>query len=321
MTPDETERAPFINEQRAWLKGYRAETGLSWSELAKRTNIKEGTLSQFGGEKGYSGREVPISEAVMRYRELLAARNTTFVDAPTIPGYFETATAGEVLSLLHWAQRGKMVAIPLGSGLGKSMAAQQFATLYPHVYIATMPPSCGSQGPMQGRILRALGVKSASGTPSALSAMICERLSAMHRPTLIIDEAQELTVKALEEIRSWYDEVRVGIVFMGDQRLSHLINNGAGKNDLPQLRSRLKQMPARVQPYAQDVVALAAAWGVHDNRMVTELSRIAQKPGALRLATSVLEVAAMLASADQAVLALGHIQEAAADVMRRERVL
>jgi DNA transposition AAA+ family ATPase len=199
---------------------------------------------------------MPLADKIHQYRRSLAARDTTYIDAPDIPGYFETQTATEVLALLLWAQRGKMVGIPIGSGLGKTTAANHFAALYPHIYIAMMPPSCGSQGPMQVAVLEALGVENASGTPHGLSSMIVDRLRKMHRPVLIIDEAQHLTVKALEEIRSWHDKIGVGIALMGDIRLAHMINNGTGKNDLPQFRRRIKMMPARTLPYAQDVEAL-----------------------------------------------------------------
>lgn len=321
MTAEETEQAEFIEQQRSWIRNHKADTGLSWAELGKRTQIKESTLSLFGGDKGYAGREHPLAEAVMRYRQALTARDTTHVDAPEIPEYFETQTSLELISMLHWAQRGKMISAPIGSGVGKSTAAMQFAALYPNVFYGMIPPSRGSQGPMQIAILRWLGVKNAAGTPSSLTQMISDRLSAMHRPLLIVDEAQNLTVPALEELRFLYDDIKVGIALFGDQRLSQLINNGTGKNDLPQLRSRLRQMPARMQPYGQDVAALARAWNITDRRMILELERIAMKPGALRLTTQVLETAAMMASSESKVMELGHLQEAASEVMRRERVL
>jgi DNA transposition AAA+ family ATPase len=316
----QTEEEAFIAEQFAWLLGFREQTGLSWADLSKRTNIAEGTISQIGSAKGYTGKRMPLADKIHQYRRSLAARDTTYIDAPDIPGYFETQTATEVLALLLWAQRGKMVGIPIGSGLGKTTAANHFAALYPHIYIAMMPPSCGSQGPMQVAVLEALGVENASGTPHGLSSMIVDRLRKMHRPVLIIDEAQHLTVKALEEIRSWHDKIGVGIALMGDIRLAHMINNGTGKNDLPQFRRRIKMMPARTLPYAQDVEALAAAWNVHDKRAVQEIRRIAQRPGGLGLATQALETAAILAASEQAVLGLSHIQEAGADLHRRERV-
>lgn len=319
MLDDEKEQTTFIEEQRSWLKQYRAETGLSWKEMGKRTNVAESTLAAFGGERGYAGRELPIADAVLRFREKLAKAASVYVDAPEIPGFFDTQGSTELINLLLWAQRGKMVYAALNSGLGKSMAARRFAELYPNVKYIVFPPSSGSQGPMQQRVLAALGVKNAKGTPSSLSALICERIAAMHQPVLIFDEAQHLTGPALEEIRSWHDDTGAGVALLGDHRLAQLIENGTGKNDLPQLRSRLRKMPARMLPYRQDVDATARAWNITDARVIAELGRIAQKPGTLRLLTQVLEGAAMLAAAAGEVLDLGHVQQAASDAARQER--
>lgn len=317
MTADEAQHAEFIEEQRAWLKGHRTELTLSWPEVAKRTGTDRGTISQFAGEKGYAGRELPLAEAVKRYRDLLNTRDTTFIDAPDVPGYFETQTSAEILNLLHWCQRGKMVCCPLGSGLGKSMSAEHFVSLYPNVYYTSFPPSFGASGPMQVRILAALGEKNAKGAPYDLTQRICEKLSSMHRPVLILDEAQELTIKALEEVRFLHDETGAGIALFGDHRLHQVIYSGSGKSDLPQLRRRLKSMPMRLQPYAQDVTALAAAWGITEKRMVVELGRIAQRPGGIGLATQALEMAALIAGAEGKAMELAHLQEGAADATRR----
>ncbi|MGE4302472.1 MAG: AAA family ATPase [Novosphingobium sp.] len=316
MTEEELPKKEFIEEQRAWLKAHRAEMNLSWSELQKRTGTNS-SLSQFGGANGYGGRELPLAEAVRKYRDSLTARDTTFVDAPTIPGFYESQTADEIISLLHWCQRGKMVGGSIGSGCGKTSAAEEFQRRYPHVYIITLLPSDGVPGPMHVAVLEALGVENASGQPSALSRMIMKRLKAMHRPVLIFDEAQHLTVKSLEEIRGWQDRTGAGVAFFGDKRLHDLIYNGKGANDIPQFRRRIKMMPVRLQPYAQDVAVMATAWGVDDRRMIAELGRVAQRPGGLGLATQVLEMAAMIASAEEKPMDLGHLQEAVADTVRR----
>lgn len=318
MTEDEIPKKEFIEEQRAWLKGYRKETGLSWSELQKRTGTNS-SLSQFGGEsgKGYNGKELPLAEAVLRYRELLAARDTTFIDAPQIPGFFETQTSEEVFGLLHWGLRGRMVGAPLGSGCGKSTACEEFQRRYPNVYIIDLFKSQGSQGAMQNKVLAVLGMENTSGAAATLSEMICARLKQMHRPLLIFDEAQHLTTSALEEIRGWHQATGAGMAFFGDKRLYNLIFHGKGKDDIPQFRRRIRMMRVRLQPYAQDVAALAAAWNVHERRMIVELERVAQTPGALGLATEVLEAAAMFASAEQKPMDLGHLQEAVADITHR----
>ncbi len=317
MTEDEVNQREFIEEQRAWFKAHKAETNLSWPDLSiKLGNLKSGTVSQFGGS-GYSGRELPLAEAVQRYRQSLIARDTTFVDAPDVPDFFETQTTDEIIALLHWCQRGKMVAVPIGSGLGKTSAATRFSTLYPHVYIVRLLPSEGAMGPLHVAVLNTLGMPNVSGQPSALSKAIIKHLKEAHRPVLIIDEAQELTVKGLEEIRGWADLSGAGVALFGDQRLDDLIKNGTGKNALPQLQRRIKMMPVRLQPYAKDVAALAAAWGVDDARMIKEIGRVAMRPGGLGLATQCLEMAAMMASAEQQPMNLTHLQEGIADTLRR----
>lgn len=317
MVEDELHKKEFIEEQRGWLKTHRAQTGLSWPELAKRLNVKEGTLSNFGGERGYAGKEVPLAEAVVRYREVLAARDTTFVDAPEIPPFFQTQTSDEIHNILHWCMRGKLVGGALGSGIGKTTACERFRELYPNVFIATLLNSQGGQGPLQIAVLAALGIKNQTGTPHSLSGLIIERLLTMHKPVLIIDEAQHLSTNSLEEIRGWHDATGAGMALFGDKRLHDLIYHGKGKGDIPQFRRRIKMMPTRVQPYTQDVIALAAAWNVQERRMIVELERIAQRPGGLGLATQALEMAGLLASSEKKVMDIGHLQEAIADTLRR----
>lgn len=316
MTADEAQHIAFIDEQRGWLREHKAKTGMSWPELSAAIGFPSSTLSNFGG-KGYQGKELPLAEAVKRYHDDLLARASAFIDAPEVPGYFETQTSLEIINLLHWTKRNRMVYAALGSGLGKTVAAKHFASLYPHVYIATVRQSESSSRPLQKKVLRALGVSNASGESAQLSEMIVDKLATMHRPVLIIDEAQHLSVKAIEEIRSWHDDTGAGIAFFGDERLYGILNNGSGKNALPQIRRRIKSIPPRTLPYVQDVHALAAAWGIAGDRLTNELKRIAQHPGGLGRATFILEDAGLLAASEQKAIELGHLQEAAAAYSQR----
>lgn len=317
MTEDEREHTAFIEEQRAWLQTYRTQTGLSGNDMAKRLNVKEGTLTNFWSARGYSGRELPLAEAVVRYRNELAARDITYLDAPEVPGFYETQTSAEIHALLHWAMRGKLVGGALGSGTGKTTACERFAEMYPNIFITTLLNSQGGQGPLQVQVLNSLGVGNQKGTPATLSSMIIDKLRTMHRPVLIIDEAQHCNTNSLEEIRGWRDATGAGIALFGDKRLHDLIFNGKGKDDIPQFRRRIKMIPTRIQPYSQDVAAMAAAWNIHDRRMIVELERFAQHPGAIGRATDVLEMAALIAAAEKKPMALAHLQEAIAEVDRK----
>lgn len=302
-----------IEENRAWLKSYRANTGLSWKELAKRTGVAYGTLSQFGSDKGYSGNETPLAEAIARYRQLIATQSVMDIDAPIEPGYFDTQTSEELMTLFSWCQRGEMGYAALSSGLGKSTAAYEFKARYPNVTIATMSPSCASLHSMLVTILEEMGEANASGTPKKLSLMIRERFARQRNPLLILDEAQEMTVKAIEEVRSWHDVLEkrglpLGIVFLGDKRLAQLIQNGTGKNDLPQLRRRMMPL-VRLKSYSSDITALAAAWNVVADNAVAELHRIAEI-GGIGLGSKCLKLGTIFAAARKEALGVDHLQEA-----------
>ncbi|WP_067734461.1 AAA family ATPase [Novosphingobium naphthalenivorans] len=313
MTEDEIPKKEFIEEQRAWLKAHRAELGLSITDLSKRLGFPNGTLSNFVSEKGYAGRELPIAEAVQKYHAGLIARDTTFIDAPDVPGFFQSQTADEIINLLHWCRKGKMVGGAIGSGCGKTTACKEFASRYPHVYVVNLLQSDGPPGPMHTAVLEVLGEENAAGQPSSLSRRIMKRLRTMHMPVLIFDEAQHLTVKSLEEIRGWQEHTGAGVAFFGDKRLHTLIFHGKGKDDIPQFRRRIKMMPVRLQPYVHDVAMQAAAWGIEDRPMIVELQRLAQQPGGLGLASEVLQVAAMIASSEQKKMDIGHLKQAIAD--------
>ena len=306
-----------IEEQRAWLLDHRRTSGASWAELAKRMGIPSGTLSQFGSERGYAGNEQGVAEKVYRYRQLLATQATIAVDAPEIPGFFETESSRQLVHLLNWAQRGRIVVAAMGPGNSKTMTARQFAACYPNVFLATMSASTADMTGMQQEVLAALGMPDAVGTARKLSHQVRDRVRDMKNPLIIVDEAQHLSAKAIEEARSWHDNTGVGLALFGNIGvLSRLEGTNRG-SAFAQLYSRVSLKIVRAQPLQADADALAEAWGVHGDKEIGQIRRVAAQPGGLRGATMMLELAAMIASAEQAVLAVDHLQDAWAQLSSR----
>lgn len=299
-----------IAEQRAWLIDHRTSTGFSWSELAKRIGIPAGTLSQFGGKNGYNGDESRIAEAVFRYRQQIQQQASLTVDLPEVPGYFETQTSRELTTLLSWAKRGRIVCAATGAGLGKTETAKQFQACFPNVFRATMTPSTAGVNNMQTEVLEALGEKTPKGTPQALSRRVCELVRSLHLPLLIIDEAQHLSEKAIEEIRSWNDKVGLGIALFGNVKVLRRIEGGGRDDAFAQLYSRLSMRMIRPLPLQADAVALADAWGIHAEPLVNLIIRISQQPGGLRGVTMALEIASMIAAGERRALELDDLQTA-----------
>lgn len=314
---DPTKQYIDLEEQRTWLMDHRAGTGSSWSQLAKRMNVPAGTLSQFGSENGYKGDEERVAQLVYKYRQLLVQQATIAIDAPEVPEYFKTETSEQIMNLLAFGQRGKVVLCAMGPGLGKTKTARYFSACFPNVFMVTMTPSTSGVAPMQQEVLAALGQPDINTSPQKMSRMIREKVRDLRNPVIIIDEAQHLSVKAIEEIRSWHDLTGVGIVFLGNIGIMQQIEGGGRKAAFAQLFSRVSIKLVRNVPLLADADALAEAWGITSDREVAQVRKVAMLPGGLRGATMMLELAWMLASSEGKPLNTDHLQDAWAQLSAR----
>ncbi|MBD3728736.1 MAG: AAA family ATPase [Sphingomonadales bacterium] len=305
-----------IEEQRQWLIDHKASSGASWGTLAKRLNIALGTLSQFGSQRGYAGNEQALADKIFRYRQTLAAQKSLRVEAPEIPGYFETETSAQLIHMLHWAQRGRIVTAAMGAGLGKSTTAKHFQACNSNVFMATMTPSTSGMFGMQRAVLRALGMMNCTGMTQVLSERVIKLVSDLDSPLLIVDEAQHLSERALEEMRSWHDQTGLGIALFGNESVQQRLE-GNRSAVYAQLFSRQSLKLVRSMPLTADIDALIDAWRVRDEAACNFVHQIAKKPGALRGATFTIELASMLAMASHEELAVEHLQDAWAQLSAR----
>ena len=306
---DPTKQPIDIEEQRAWLKDHRTSNGSSWSTLSKRMGIPAGTLSQFGGS-GYSGDEQRLAEQVYRYRQTLVHQASIAIEAPDVPDFFDTETSNELTRLLGWGQRGRLVVAAMGPGTGKTKTAKQFTACFNNVFMSTMTPSTAGVNNMQQEVLASLGDPDAVGTPQKLSRRIRERVKDLTNPLLIIDEAQHLSEKAIEEIRSWHDATGVGIALFGNIGVMQRIEGGSRKAAFAQLYSRIGLRMLRPVPLQADCDALAVAWEVTSDKEMAFIRKVGTMPGGLRGATMMLELAWMLSASERQPINVGHMQDA-----------
>jgi DNA transposition AAA+ family ATPase len=300
-----------IEEQRKWLEEHKRDTGLSWQQLATRLGpgINKSTLGLFVTGH-YQGRLEPIAEAIFRFRQTLAAQAALRAEGPEIPGFFQTETSNQLVRLLQYAQRGRITVGALAAGLGKSITAEHFRACNANVFLVTIFPSTSGIYGMQRAVLKQLGIPNASGSPEALSSKIMDAVRDLANGLLIFDEAQHLTVRAIEEIRGWYDVTKVGVALLGNKSLLQQLE-GSGRSDAyAQIFSRVSLPLVRLRPLDADVDALLEAWRIHDEKIATEVHRIAELPGGLRSVTWTLELASMIAAGGREELAAAHVQDA-----------
>lgn len=313
---DPTNQPIDVEEQRLRLKEHMKATGASWAEIARRTGIAHGTISTWGNGN-YGGNEAKIAEKIYRYFQLLATQKQLDIEAPDVPGYFATPTSTELEGLLKWAQRGRIVVAAMGAGLGKTSTAKHFQQCFPSVFRTTMSPSTAGVNNMQIEVLSALGEKDAVGTPQKLSRRIKDRVGDLANPVIIVDEAQHLSEKAVEEIRSWHDATGVGIALFGNIQVMQRLEGGSRKAAYAQLFSRIGLKVVRETALLGDAMALADAWKISDDTAREFIAKIARMPGGLRGSTMAIEIAHMIAQSDGEALSVMHLQDAWAQLSSR----
>lgn len=300
-----------VEEQRDWLNEHKKDTGLSWKQLSSRTGVALSTLSLFsGGNYGAPGDK--IAQSIFRYRQTLAVQASLKIEMPVVPSYYETETSRQLVDLLSMAQRGRIVVAALSPGMSKTMTARHYQACNVNTFLVTCSPALASIVALQHEIMAKLGNPSLQGLPHTISRAIRRRFADLGNPLLIVDEAQHLTERSFDELRSWHDdpEVSLGIALLGNAGLYQKLGANDRGIDRAQLFSRIGNHLVRVKPLRDDVEALLDAWGIKNPQVEALVHQIAQTPGALRQASFVLEMATMLARAENSELALNHVQDA-----------
>lgn len=293
-----------VAEVQRRLAALKTETGYSWATLAQKSGIKEGTISAFGIGK-YQGDNLKVAADVRRFldgRTNLALRQP---DVLADPGYLPLPTSIEILGVLEWAQMGEVVAVACAPGTSKTRTLQRYRETHSNVWVATASPSSAGVQAMQTTVLEAMG-QEAKGSPQQLSRQImktCDNSEGL----IAIDEAQELTEKAIDEIRSWHDKTGVGIALVGDQRVIGRLG-GHRRTELARLQSRISMRHIQAHPTQADAEMLIEGWGITEPAQMKFLKGLAAKPGGLRGIAKTIKLAALMARGERRELALSDLQ-------------
>ena len=294
-------------EVRLRLVALKEQTGHSWKALALQSGVPEGTLSGFGVGK-YQG---DVTRVAMEVRRFLDGRATLALLKPgavRAPGFLDTPTSRQMTTLLQWAQTGEIVAIAAGPGTGKTATLLEYTSNYPNVWLATMSPSTSGVQPMQMQVLAAMGSVEAKGSPQQLSGRIMAK-TAGSGGLIAIDEAQELSEKALDEIRSWHDKTGIGIALVGDERVIGRLG-GIRRAELGRLHSRISMRHTQAHPKLDDADVVIAGWGVTEPAQTKFLRGLVTKPGGLRGIAKTIKLAGLMAAGEDRPVSLADLQEA-----------
>ncbi len=295
MTPAALDAAPDLRlELRELLARDRA---YSQTRIAREAGISASALSQWMSGT-YAGDNPAVEAKIGRWLDLLQASRASASAMPAAPDFVETPSAARILAALRYAQvAGDIAVIYGGAGMSKTTSIREFARRSPNVWHATMTPASASVATCLEEIADAVGAAGVAGSAARLHRGICRRVTNTGG-LLAIDEAQHLSVAALDQIRSIHDATGVGIALVGNEAVYARMTGGNRAAYLDRLFSRIGKKVRLLRPTAEDVRALIACWGIDDAQCAPALHDIASRPGALRQLTKTLRLASMHAAAE-----------------------
>ncbi len=309
MTPPPFEDLSGLDADalRQRVRDYVAANSTSYSGVALIAGIAESTFTAWLGGK-YKGNNARIEEQVRIWLQSESALGKKRLVMPADAKFAMTRSAQKFMAVLEHAQGVPDIGvITAGAGVGKTTVFEHYKATRPNVWILTAEPSIASPYAMLQYLREVVGIPEAA--PHRISRAITTKLIDS-QGLIIIDEAQHLAIKCIDQLRSIYDRANIGVVFAGNLEVWSRIDGGGRKAEFAQLFSRVGMRVTVNRPSDKDIEIMLDALSIYADDQRKILKFIATKPGALRAMVKTLRVARMLAIGAGEGLAKEHISSA-----------
>lgn len=216
------------------LAEFKAKSGMNQTQLARGIGTSPASISMYlngtYADKGGNYETIePKIEAFLEVQESKAQREELVL------GFVSTKTTRRISEVMRDAhEAGDTVVICGQAGLGKTQAVKNYCEKNPAAILIEANPSFTALVLM--RKLAAAAKVSTVGSLNDLFESVSDRLRDSGR-LIVVDEAENLPLRALEIIRRLHDDTGCGLVLSGMPRL---VANLRGKHgELVQLYSRV----------------------------------------------------------------------------------
>lgn len=288
---------------------YAEEQRMNMSDFARFAGVKTTTFNLWANG-GYTGKVHNFTTQVQK--ALDAAKDAEVVAQRMVeePDWVETETSGRITTLLKIAQaQPGMVVVNTVPGMGKTKAAEQFCKTVPHAVMATMTPTTSKPTSMLQSLARAAGLGRVA--PGDIQHKLGAKLERNGRSTiLIVDEAQNLSTDAVNQLRYLLDKHGCGIALLGNEELYSKLGSSKPDPAYAQLHGRVSARMRVMKPTEKDLRTLIDGWDIHDPEMRKLCTYIGKKPGSLRQISVTLKLAWQLANMEQRELTADDIRAA-----------
>lgn len=216
------------------LSDFMELSGKSQQQIAKETTLSASVISQFLNHS-YKGNNEEIAKTILKYLEMARLRMS---ETKHVCFYEDMHNTKAVLFACFHAHRHGDIALVCGdAGAGKTTALEYYADEHPGVVMVTANSCTSSASSVLQMIARKTG-KTLAGKKEVLMSLLVDHFKNTGR-LIIIDEADHLTMAALQAVRNLNDQAGVGIVLSGNNKIYTQMLQGSKCSELEQLRTRI----------------------------------------------------------------------------------
>lgn len=216
------------------LLDFMESSGKSRQQVAKETGLSAAAISQFLNQK-YGGDNEEIARTITNYMKLAKKRislnrHTCF--------YEELANTQKVVFACSYAHTRNDITLVFGdAGAGKTTALEYYKDNNAGVVMVTANSCTASATAVLNMICQKTG-KSITGRKDMMMNSLINYFRGSNR-LVIIDEADHLTLAALQAVRNLNDDAGVGIVLAGNNKIYNQMLIGSKSSELQQLKTRI----------------------------------------------------------------------------------
>ena len=203
----------------------------------------------------------------------------------------DTHTVDDIIMAVSFAEAAGDISLIYGdAGLGKTVSLKKYVSLHPDtIYVELKDCDKSTKGVCE-KILFNIG-KELHGVDRLLVDTITDYLTNNPR-LIIIDEAQHLSIRALENLRAINDSTETGIVLCGNPTVYDRMH-GRGQAHFAQLYSRIGIRRHIIEPDLEDITKIFLNYGL-DKESLLYLHKLALQRGGIRNCVKVLNIALQL---------------------------
>lgn len=261
----------------------QAGTPLTQAEIARRVGYSSSAISQYLGRK-YDGGDLKKLDRVIG--ELIRLERAYQQYMPQVTEIAQTTQVIECMKAIEFIERHKSFGVIVGeAGIGKSKGFDLYAQQHrSSTLLLTMDWLKGSPFSfVQALWCKLPGKTRGNRTRLPKVSFLLDDIILHFREqprTLLLDEAQFLSMAALEIARSLQDQTRIGIVLGGTFDLEKEIGFDGPIPTNAQLLSRVRMhrvLSATISE--EDLTTVANLYGIADAELIAWLYQHCNKPG------------------------------------------